>query len=39
MVNEIDVLEDIWEREQDGPLGEYFRQFCQVGVKVLDYRN
>jgi len=31
---EVAVLEEIWEGEESSHLGEYFHQFCQVGVKV-----
>ena len=31
---EVAVLEELWEGEHDSHLGEYFQQFCQVGVKV-----
>lgn len=31
---EVAVFEELWDQEQDGHLGEYFGQFCQVGVKV-----
>ena len=34
--DEMDLLEDIWDQDQSGydNLFEYFRSFCQVGVKV-----
>jgi len=28
------VFEELWEGEESSHLGEYFHQFCQVGVKV-----
>ena len=34
--DEMDLLEDVWDQDQSGSdtLFEYFRSFCQVGVKV-----
>ena len=31
---EQDLLEEIWEKEESGQLMDYFRSFCQVGVKI-----
>ena len=33
--SELDLIEDLWDEEIHTVLGDYFRQFCQVGIKVI----